>query len=209
MLSSAQVKVSIKGTLKKPIESSYLLLYKMHNVFSSELIDKIDLTDNDFYISKTLDEIDVYYIENPISEQLIRFIWDGDLKIEIDSSNFYSSQIKNSVLTDSLNFCETEIQERFFEPIRSIDNQIKEYKKTNQEVMIINLSKKRDSLIDKSKIDFNDYIHSFVKKNPNSFISLYYLTKMGEYDDSNKDDRTLLFNLSPALKRHTRFKNNY
>jgi hypothetical protein len=196
--------VALKGEFMKPTSLTTLLLYKYNSIIDSEFIENIPIKDNKLSVFKSLNEVDSYYIEEPISGHSFLFIWDGTIEILVDSISFYNSKLSNSPLTDSLNSYYEGEEEIVFHAVRNVDDQIKKLKGGDKN-KLNELNIKRDSLIDESKKKLITYRKEYVKRNPSSFISLYLLTMMGFHDESTIDELNMMQLLSNNLKKHSRY----
>jgi|GEM_PF-874807 hypothetical protein len=184
-----------------------LSLYKKHNSYYKEFIYNIPVVDNKFiYINNNIFEIDVYVIHNSYNNQFIQFIWDEDTKIIIDSiSSFYKAKIINSPLDNEFTEFDSIMQDSLFKPIRELDRLITMKKKDCPDgcdslSILLNLRENAEKFTRKNIIPFR---LNYVKKHPNSFVSLFLLTLMGT-ENQNQEYREHFKLLDSILKKHSR-----
>jgi hypothetical protein len=199
---------SIAGKIEdNSSQISSINLYKWHNLFYSEFIASIPIVDNEFiYINKSINETDIYTLRHPQMSQSVQFVWDGDIRITITSTlKIHESIIENSPNTIELLKFNNAIQDSLYEPIRVLDGLIVEKAKlciTGCDDLD-SLHKRRANAEDFARSSQIPFMLNYVKKHPNSFVSLYLLTKTGmEFGREDYQKHFLL--LTDELKSHRR-----
>lgn len=182
-------------------------LYKWNNIFSKEFIATISIIENEFlYINHNISEIDIYSLSNSNNNQSIAFVWDGEVKIVIDStSSFYSAKIENSPISQEYTMFNESIYDSLFLPIRNLDTSISQEKLKcpagcNSLDSLNILRAEAESFARNNQIML---MLSYVRDHPDSFVSLYILTKTGmEFD--REDYKRHFSMLDEKLKQHSR-----
>lgn len=193
--------VSGKDTLK----SIKLIKYISH--FEDKYIADIPVVDNKFYYENNkINEIDAYIIRHPNSPNLdYWFIWDGEVEMKISNSNFYPTSIK-SPLTALRDSCSDFLNKTYFDKVRELDKLISQERAHKKDgTRIVELEKQKSIASEAAKEGLHKFRENFIRSNPNSFLSLYYLTESGfESDDAWHIEMFKL--LSDDLKKHSRAK---
>lgn len=198
---------TISGTIDKEESNiNSLQLYKFNTIFKREYIATIIVNDSKFEYSTINNEVDVYLIINSFNGQIIQFVWDGNIKIEIKSlDNFHKSQILNSPLSRELSNYYRSLTDSLITPVRRLDSLIgiEKTKCPNGCTFLDSLNIAKDKLAAFGHNTIDEYTLSYVKNNPDSFISLFVLTKYGI--EQNRDDfRKHFMLLNDKLKQHSR-----
>ena len=201
--------LTLNGVLPNKVLYNQLKIYKYHSSFERSYVGDIEIEKGKFTYQIPKDELDVYLIENPLNEHFVLFIWDNNITIEIDSVNFSNSKVKNSQLTNEMNTYGVIVQKTFFDPIHKIDTLISQYKISNKyeqhKPIIDSLMNNRGKLWDESQRKFNEFNKRYIIDHPDSFFSLFLLTKMCVFGPKD-DDKALFRHLSDRLKLHNRGK---
>lgn len=184
-----------------------LSLHKKHNVFYEEFICNVPILNNSFtYTNDQIQEEDVYVIRNSYNNQFIQFIWDRDTRIIIDSIfSFYKAKIINSPLDNEFTTFDSLMQDSLFKPIRELDRLIALKRKDCLDGCdsLTMLSGLRDSAEKFARNSIIPFKLNYVRKNPNSFISLFLLTMKGT-ENHNEEYRKHFKLLDSKLQRHSR-----
>jgi hypothetical protein len=199
---------TINGTIhddKVKIKTIYL--YKWHNSYYQELIADIPVYNGAFtYSNKDIREDDTYMISNPLNNQFMVFVFDADIIIKINSLDlFHNAQVINSPLTEKLHEFNKIIQDSLYNPIRKLETLIQNANKLTTNIILDSLNLEREKYIKLAIEKTIPLSLDFVKKNPNSFISLFILTKYG-MEAERKEYRECFDLLNDSLKRHSRAK---
>lgn len=185
----------------------YIELFKYQNPTNLEFITRISIIDSKFICRVNTNEEDMYLIQNNLDKHSFLFVLTDNINIEIDTI-FEKPKISNSNLNNEwLNYSD-DTQKLFFEPIRNIDVKIESYFKVNNynKVKVDSLRREKSKLWDKNYKDFEVFNENYIKKNTDSFISLYLLSQMYGFDTVPPIAKELYTILSQRLKQHSRSK---
>lgn len=201
------VKFSIIGSVsgKDTLKSIKLIKYISH--FEDKYIADIPIVDNKFYYENDkINEIDAYIIRHPNSSNLnYWFIWDGEVEMTISNSNFYPTSIK-SPLTMLRDSCSEFLNKTYFDKIRELDKLISEERVHKKHgTRIVELEKQKGVASEAAKEGLHKFRENFIRSNPNSFLSLYYLTESG-FESGDTWCIEMFELLSDSLKNHSRAK---
>lgn len=207
LVSQAQP-VSISGrTTGKYKSATQFNLYKYKSIFDQELIKSVDVREEEFFFTTTVNEYDLYMLENPIDNRFFIFVWDGQLEIQIDSVEFDQSKIINSPLTNQYEDFQRTRANLFLAPIWRLDSLKKDWQvgARYSSAQIDSLHASYNQLFDRNKVAFKQYTNKYIAQNSTSLISLFLLTLIDQA--ATEEENKVLFNgLSPHLKRHSRAK---
>lgn len=197
---------TISGTIHdQEATVSSIHLYKWHNTFYQELIADIPVYNGTFsYSNNDLVEVDTYMIKNPLNSQFLLFILDADITIQINSFDlFYEAQVFGSPLTKKLLEFNKMVLDSLYNPIRKLDTLIQNTSEFTPRYILDDLKQERERRIKVARETTIPLCLNYVKNNPNSFISLFILTKYGV--EPQREDYRVYFNLlSESLKGHSR-----
>ncbi len=196
----------IDGHTNKDSEITKLKLFKYNSLFEQTFISEIPIVNNFFRFKYVLEEPDVFMLENPLNSQFFLFIWDDNVELQIDSGNFWKSEVRNSKLSSqfkSINDSLGLIGAKY----RLLDSLLSGKKYSNKFSQI-----EKDSLSSLKKyeygISFSKIAHlkeRFIQNNPNSLISLFFLTHTG-FENTDPKRIEMFYCLSENLKKHNRAK---
>lgn len=156
---------------------------------------------------KDIDEIDTYIIKSSSSRGHIYFIWDGDIKINIDFNQIYKSNISGSPCTDELIKFDLIVEKDIYSKIRFNNETIKrlENLKDNAKKDSLTVLKlDRDDMISNGPKRLRDFTRQYLKDNPASFVALYKM-QINRVIIS-ESDMDVLRKMPKALKEHHRFE---
>ena len=197
---------TIKGRILDHPLYDHLALIKHINPYEQVRLVEKQVQKGDFEFQISDKEIDMYVIQNSTNKNFIMFIWDGNLTVEIDSIDFWNSKVNNSKLTDEMDKFGVVTQKTFFDPIRKLDTLITNYKVNRGSKSVIDsLEKLKSKLIDESQKGFMAYNREYIRLHPDSFFSLYLLSKLSMFGIQDADRESFSY-LSKELKNHSRAK---
>ncbi|MCF2491510.1 hypothetical protein [Dyadobacter sp. CY347] len=201
---------TIVGTFQdSSCKEKVLFLYKYNSPFSEELIDKQKSINGVITFRRSDTEMNTYLLRDGKSKGALLFIWDDDITIDLNCENIYESLVFNSPETNELNKIEKQKYNLYIVPIIKLDSLLSQCQKQNQfskdnscKTLII----ERNTLETENKKLFNEFTKTYIKRNPDSFVSLYYLTYSGSEVSLETKDIELFEFLSERLKKHSRAK---
>lgn len=201
---------TIVGTFKASgCNEKVLALYKYNSPFSKELIEKKKGDNGVFNFRRNNTEIDTYLLMDTESEMALLFIWDNDLFIDLNCNNIDESIVINSPQTSELRKTDKLKYDLYILPLIKLDSLISQCKitnKLNKENICNKIILERATLGNENRKLFDEFIMNYIKNNPDSFVSLYYLTFGGDRFVPEKKNIEAFGFLSERLKMHSRSK---
>ncbi len=198
---------TITGNVKGLKGLEYVELEKYISFFEKKAIAKIPIINNHFFYSDTaIKEIDAYIIKSPDNQKLAYwFIWDNHIKIDIDTTSYFA-RASDSPMTQLRDSCSKIMEDSYLKNIHVLDTLISITKKDNKSRNeILELENRKKIAFQNASNGLRSFTENFIRTNPNSFLSLFYLTETGleQGDIWNKNMYAIL---SERLKNHSRAK---